>query len=183
MLSKLIVCLVMVAAHCCFFQGAVHALNLAVGPGMLRLCEPVFNGRFAAGAPKDMLKRVIGALWIDELSTVIREDGVNFIGDGAGQVSQELRRRQFPSLIVELSEGEFGCPVHGHEEVELPLFSSDLGNIDVEIADGVLFKRPLRRLVAFDIRQPADAIALIAAIQRRARLTAAIALAWAHCSK
>src|SRR5271157_839062 len=113
-----------------------------------------------------MLEGVAVALSIDELNTVISEDGVNFIGDGIDQVSQELRRHQFPSLIVELSEGEFGCPVHGHEEIELPLFGSDLGNIDVEIADGVLFERLLGRLAAFDFRQPADAVALIAAMKR-----------------
>jgi hypothetical protein len=69
---------------------------------------------------------------------------------------------------VELCEGEFGCPVHGHEEIELRLFSSDLGNVDVEIADGVLFERLFGRLVAFDFRQPAEVVALIAAMKRRA---------------
>ncbi len=95
---------------------------------------------FAASAPRDMLEGAVVALSIGELDTVISEDGVNFIGDGVDQVSQELRRHQFPSLVVELSEGEFGCPVHGHKEIELPLFSSDLGNIDVKIADGYFLK-------------------------------------------
>ena len=140
MLSKLIVAVVVIAADSRFFERSIHAFDLAVGPWVIDLGQPVFNGRLAAGALKDMLKRVVVALSIDELNTVISEDGVNFIGDGIDQVSQEPSCHQFPSLIVELSEGEFGCPVHGHEEIELPLFGSDLGNIDVEIADGVLFE-------------------------------------------
>ena len=140
MLSKLIVAVVVIAADSRFFERSIHAFDLAVGPWVIDLGQPVFNGKFAAGALKDVLEGVSVALSIDELNTVISEDGVNFIGDGVDQVSQELRRHQFPSLVVELSEGEFGCPVHGHKEIELPLFSSDLGNIDVEIADGVLFE-------------------------------------------
>jgi hypothetical protein len=44
-----------------------------------------------------------------------------------------------------------------------------LGDIDVEEADRVALEFPLRRLVAFDVRQPADVMALQAAMQRRAR--------------
>ena len=127
MLSKLIVAVVVIAADSRFFERSIHAFDLAVGPWVIDLGQPVFNGKFAAGALKDVLEGVSVALSIDELNTVISEDGVNFIGDGVDQVSQELRRHQFPSLVVELSEGEFGCPVHGHKEIELPLFSSDLG--------------------------------------------------------
>ena len=45
----------------------------------------------------------------------------------------------------------------------------DLGDVDVEEADGVCLARFLGGLVAFDIRQPADAMALIAAMKRRPR--------------
>ena len=45
----------------------------------------------------------------------------------------------------------------------------DLGDVDVEEADRVGLERFLGRLVAFDFRQPADAVALIAAMQRRTR--------------
>ena len=67
------------------------------------------------------------------------------------------------------SEGEFAGPVDRHEEEELSLRRLDLGDVDVEEADRVCFEGFLGRLVAFDIRQPADAVALIAAMQRRAR--------------
>jgi hypothetical protein len=47
-LTKLIVGLIVVAAHGCFFQGSVHALNLAVGPGMVRFGKPVLDAVFLA---------------------------------------------------------------------------------------------------------------------------------------
>jgi len=53
--------------------------------------------------------------------------------------------------------------------MELALFGSNLGDIDVKIANGVFFEGFLGRLAAFHLRQPADAMALIAAVQGRAR--------------
>ena len=45
----------------------------------------------------------------------------------------------------------------------------DLGDVYVEEADRIGLERFLGRLVAFDFRQPADAVALIAAMQGRTR--------------
>jgi hypothetical protein len=42
-LPELIVALVVVAFDSRFFEGAVHPLDLAVGPGVVRLGEPVFD--------------------------------------------------------------------------------------------------------------------------------------------
>src|SRR6516162_2120164 len=70
---------------------------------------------------------------------------------------------------MQFSEGELRGAVDGHEEVELSLLGSHLGNVDVKIADRVFPERLLRRFVAFDVRQPADAMALIAAMKRRPR--------------
>lgn len=51
------------------------------------------------------------------------------------------------------------------EHVQLALLGPDLGNVDVEVADRVALEFPLRRFVALDIREPADAMALQAAMQ------------------
>ena len=64
---QLIVAVIVIAANGCLFQGAIHAFDLAVGPRVIDLGQPVFNGRFAAGALKDMLEDVVVALSIDEL--------------------------------------------------------------------------------------------------------------------
>ena len=53
-LSQLVVAVVMVAPDGGLFQRAVHALDLAVRPGMLRLCEPVIDVVFGAGVLKSM---------------------------------------------------------------------------------------------------------------------------------
>jgi hypothetical protein len=49
--------------------------------------------------------------------------------------------------------------------VELALFGAHLSDIDVEEADRIGLELLLRRPVAFDIRQAADAVALQAAVQ------------------
>ncbi len=91
------------------------------------------------------------------------------IGYGFDQVSQELSRRHLTGFGMQLRIGELGCPVDCHEEVELAFGRLDLGDIDMEVADRVALELPLRGLVTFDIWQAADAVALQAAVQGRAR--------------
>jgi hypothetical protein len=50
-----------------------------------------------------------------------------------------------------------------------PGICTHLCDVDVEVADRVALELLLRRLVALDIRQPADAMTLEAAVQRRSR--------------
>ena len=94
MLTKLIVGLIVVAAHRCFFHGAVHALNLTVGPGMVRFGEPVLDAVFLAahiehmgGVPRGW---AIGISWREgELNAVIGKNGVDFVGDRFDKGCQE----------------------------------------------------------------------------------------------
>jgi hypothetical protein len=44
----------------------------------------------------------------------------------------------------------------------------NLGDVEVEVADWIGFELALVRLVAFDLRKAGDAVALQAAMQRRA---------------
>ena len=104
-----------------------------------------------------------------ELNAVIGQHGVDFVGDRFDKGCQEGRRGHAVCFFSELGEGEFAGPVDGHEEEELSLRGLDLGDVDMEEADRVCLERFLGRLVAFGIRQPADAVALIAAVQGRAR--------------
>ena len=94
MLSKLIVGLVMIAAHRGFLQGAVHALDLAVGPGMVRFGEPVLDAVFPAAHIEHVGgvagRWAIGVSWRErELDAVIGEHGVDFIGDRFDEGCQE----------------------------------------------------------------------------------------------
>lgn len=48
--------------------------------------------------------------------------------------------------------------------MQLYLFGADLGDVDMEVADRIGPERLLVRLVAGDIRQPLDAMALKTAV-------------------
>jgi hypothetical protein len=63
---------------------------------------------------------------------------------------------------------ELGRAVDGHEEVQLAGLSPDLRNVDVEEADRVALEPGALRLVPVRLGQPADAVALEAAVQARA---------------
>lgn len=61
---------------------------------------------------------------------------------------------------MQLGISELRCAVNGDKEIEPSLFSADLGDVHVEIADGVFSELFLRWLVAFDFGQAVDAVAL-----------------------
>jgi len=71
------------------------------------------------------------------------------------------------SCCNELSDGELGRPVDADEQVELSFCGLHLGDVDVEEPDGVALELLPLGLVTLDIRQPRDAMALKAAVQRR----------------
>lgn len=52
--SKLHVMVVVEAFDCRLFEGSVHPLDLSIGPGMLRLCQPMFDPLDPAGSIKRM---------------------------------------------------------------------------------------------------------------------------------
>src|SRR4029077_20988567 len=68
---------------------------------------------------------------------------------------------------VKLGKRKLRCAIDRHEEVELTLPGTNLGDVDVKVADWVAFERLLGDLVAGDLRQPADAVTLEASMQGR----------------
>jgi hypothetical protein len=64
-----------------------------------------------------------------------------------------------------LDDSEFACSIDGDIEIPLPLGGLDLGNVDVEVANRVYLELLLGGLVAFDLRQPRDAMSRQAAMQ------------------
>ena len=87
---------------------------------------------------------------IAELDAVVGEHGVDAVGDGLDRRLEEARCALDVRGLVQLCQGELGCSVDGHERMALALFGPDLGDVDVEEADGVVFDGPLGR-VAFDL--------------------------------
>jgi hypothetical protein len=70
---------------------------------------------------------------------------------------------------VHLDEGELRGSVDGDEQVEFALRSSNLGDVDMKLADRIGLEFACGGGFAFDLRQPRDPMALQAAMQRRAR--------------
>src|SRR4029077_16424218 len=68
---------------------------------------------------------------------------------------------------VKLGKRKLRCAIDRHEKVELTLPGTNLGDVDVKVADWVAFERLLGNLVAGDLRKPADAVTLEASMQGR----------------
>jgi len=173
-LPQLFVADVVIALDGGVLDGAVHSFDLAVGPRMVGLGEPVFDAVLTADLveamdPVTRCPAVAVLRQVGELDAVIGQDGVQRVWHGFEQRFKECDRGRPVSLVVELGEGELGGAVDRDEQVELAFLGSDLGNIDVEVADWVRLELLLCRLVAGHVGQPADAVALKAAMQGRAR--------------
>ena len=90
---------------------------------------------------------------------------MDLVGNRLDEVPQEPGRDHLGGLLVQFGIGELAGAVDGHEEIELAFGRLHLGNVDVEVADRVALELLLGRLVAFDIGQAGDAVALQAAMQ------------------
>jgi hypothetical protein len=103
-----------------------------------------------------------------EVGSIVGEDGVDLVRNGGDQAAQEVPRGAARHLLVHLDKGEFRRSVDGDDEIEPALSGSDLGDVDVKIADRVGLEFALGRSFAFDLRQARDPMTLEAAMQRRA---------------
>jgi hypothetical protein len=104
-----------------------------------------------------------------EVGSVIGEDGVDLVRDGGDQAAQEVPGCAARHLLMEFNESELRGSIDGDEEIEFALGGSNLGDIDMEIADRVRLEFPLGGGFAFDLRQAGDSMTLQAPMQRRAR--------------
>lgn len=165
MASKLIVVVVVKAFDGGILDGAVHPFDLSVGPRVLHLGRAVLDTIVLAGTPEDVLHGSAILLAVFELDAVVGEDRVYLVGNRLNEVAQELGCDHLGCPLVQLDIGEFAGPIDGHKEVELPLGGLHLGDVDVKVADRVALELFLGFLVASDIRQARDAVALQAAMQ------------------
>ena len=169
MVPEVLMRLIMVFFDCRFLQSAVHSLDLAVCPGVVRLGQPVLDAMLVAD-PVEQVNAVsrgrAGAVpgQIGELDSVVGENRVDPVGNDLDERLQESRR-DFPGcLLAQLGMGELAGPVDGDEQIEPAFLGTNLGNINVEIADGIRLE-PLLRSVPRHIRQPAHAVTLQTAVQ------------------
>ena len=156
--AQLVVCFVEVAFDGCVLDRPVHPLDLPIRPGMLRLCQPVvdivdgagiFEGMRSEGLLvgdhlPDFHRRPGVASGIGEVGSVVGKNRVNPVRDSLDQPAQEICGVASRDRLAELDKGELRGPVDRDEEIELALGGSNLGDIDMEIADRIGLELPLR---------------------------------------
>ncbi len=146
-------------------DGSVHALDLPVSLGMVGFSQAVFDSMNetepvegmaaeACGWPLSVLRQT------SELDALIGEHGMDAIRNG---LDESFEERCCGSLVWPFDEfdySELRGLGDGYEQVELALGGSHLSQVDMEEADRIGVELLPLGLVAFDIRQPTDAVTL-----------------------
>jgi hypothetical protein len=141
---------------------------------MVWLGQPMFDAVLAANLvetvhPIARRPTVAVARQVGELDAVVGENRMQAIRRRRDQRFEEGDGRWAIGLLMQLHEGELRGSVDADEQVELAFLGPDFGDVDVKEADRVGLELLLRGLVAFNLREPADAVSLQAAMQGRAR--------------
>ena len=160
-------------------DGAVRAFDLAIGPRMLWLGQPVIDvgegtGVFESVSSEGLLARDhladLGwgpgfALGIGEVDAVVGQHRMDLVGYRLDEGAQEVGCGARGCFDVQRSEGELAGAVDGDEEVELAFGGLHFGDVDMEEADGIGFESLPDRLVSLDLGESTDAMALKTAMQ------------------
>lgn len=165
---------VVVPVDGCFLQRAVHAFDLSIRPRVFWFREPVFDPMLVAALIKHMgdpLRRwpVAVTQRMTELAAVIGQKCMDLVRNNPDEAAQEHRGNGSVGCMVQLRIGELAGAVDGDEQIEFAFFRVHFGDVEMEVSNGIFLKRLPRGFLGLDIRQAADAMALIATMQGRAR--------------
>lgn len=177
--AELIVVVVVEAFYRRVLDGSVHPLDLTICPWVARFGQTVLDVEISASHLERMATKghVVTAHdlyifrgpaitgWIGEVGPVVSQYGVDFVGNGLRQRPEEVTGNASGCLLNKLGKGELGSPVDGYEEIEPAFSRMHLGNVDVKIADRIALELLLWLLVASDLRQPRNTVALKASMQ------------------
>ena len=163
----------MIAFYGRFLDGSVHALNLTVGPRVPDFGQAVFDAVFLATQVEHVRHpcccRAIPVAWRQgELDTVVGENRVDFVWNGFDKGNQKRRGGNTIGLFDKMDKGKFACAINGNVKIELSLSRLNLGNVDMEITDGIGLELLLPGFVALHFRQSGNAMARQATVQGRA---------------
>ena len=151
-------------------DGPIHALDLAVGPGVGRFGQAVLHAVFAANAVETVPARQELVGLGRELDPVVGQHGMHFVRQLVEHPPQKFGRDDTFGPGVQFGKRHLAGAVDGHKKVLLAFFGLDLGEIDVQVTDGIVLEFLFRRaLPVFVQRQSADAVPLKTAVQGRAR--------------
>jgi hypothetical protein len=151
---------------------AVHPLDLAVGPRVVGFPQPMLDPIGFADHVEAHWPGIDGVAvpWLlDELDSVVRQDGVDLVGHSLKHVLKEFPCGAPVSLVHQLANGERAGAVNADKEREFAFSGLHFGNVDVKEPDRVAFELLTLWLVPFDIRQTRYAVALQAPMKGRAR--------------
>ena len=125
-----------------FLDGAIHAFDLPVGPGMVGFGKAVFDSVKMAGAVEGVFAEARG--WplavlrqVGELDAVVCEQGMDAVRNGFNERLEEGGSSPHICLFDEFDHGKLRRPIYGHEQVEFSFGSSHFGQVDVEEADRI----------------------------------------------
>jgi hypothetical protein len=100
-----------------FLDGSVHAFDLTIGPGMVRLGEAVFDSLDMAGPIEGMAAEAGG--WplailrkVGELDSVVGEHGVDTVRNDCDECFQEGGSSSHISLFHQCDHSELGSSIH-----------------------------------------------------------------------
>ncbi len=68
---------VVVSLHCCYLEGTIHPLDLAIRLRVVHLGQPLLDAIFSTDAAEDLLEGVCVSLAIGELDAVIGQHGMD----------------------------------------------------------------------------------------------------------
>jgi hypothetical protein len=116
-------------------DGAVHRLDLSIGPGVLDLGQPVVDLMLATNAVEDVLEGVDVPVVMGEPDAIVRQNNVGPVGHGGDEVAQEGSGNHLPGLRMQFDISKLRCPVDGDEQVKFAFGRLNLSNINVEVAE------------------------------------------------
>lgn len=163
--------ILVIACYRRLLDGAVHALDLATGPWIVRLDLPVLDPEWLADQVEPHRPRKDGVPvsgLLCELDAVIRQDCVDFARRRLQKMFQELPGCLMIGFVYQLSDCALSGSIYGHEEIEITFFGPDLGNANVKKADWVALELLSFWLVALDVRQTRNLMPLRTPMQGRA---------------
>ena len=124
----------------CFLGRSVYPMGLSVGPGMVRLCQPVLDAMLGTNAIEDRGSEEapgwsLAALGqIGDGQSIIGKVLCVFIRKGRDDISEEGGSFNFPRAFVERDVGELRDPVNGEEHDEFFVHVGEFSAVDVDLS-------------------------------------------------
>ena len=102
---------------------------------------------------------------ICKLDPIVRQNCMDFIGNGFDNCDEKGGSRLSVGFIDKLAEGEFTGPVNGDIQMQLAFRSPHLSDINMEVANWIRLEFLFVRLVTRHLWQTGYAMALRAVVQ------------------